>query len=128
MNHASALLKDIYNTLLPPEPSRTQSPSNTLLDDLLDSAPPFVAAVDELADEIFGTSDSPSDLEQSRNEFARALTTVASAVKAFWKGKEDSRPASEKGSRAYFVDQFNQLNVAVQSLHWTVTSCSSVPE
>ena len=121
VRHASVLLKDVYDTFLSPTPSRAQSPPNVLLDDLLDSAPPLAAAVDNLSDEIFGTPDSPSDLVQSRNEFARALVNVASAVKAFWKVKEDARPANDKGSRAYFVDQFAQLNVAVQSVQWTAT-------
>ncbi|KAI9466204.1 hypothetical protein BJY52DRAFT_1240290 [Lactarius psammicola] len=122
VHHASALLKDVYTALLSPTPSRAQSPPNALLDDLVDSAPPFAAAVDNLADEIFDIPENPSDFEQSRNEFARALATVASAVKAFWKEKEDSRPAGHKGSRAYFVDQFAQLNVAVESVQWTHTS------
>ena len=122
MRHASVLLKDVYNALLSPTSSRAQSPPNALLDDLLDSAPPFAAAVDNLSNEVFGTPDSPSDLDQSRNEFARALASVASAVKAFWKEREDPRPASDKGSRAYFVDQFTRLNVAVESVQWTVTS------
>lgn len=119
--HASMLLQDIYNSLLSPTPSRAQPPTNALLDDLVDSAPPFAAAVDNLADEIFDAQDSPPDFEQNRNEFARALATIASATKAFWKGKEDPRPASDKGSRAYFVDQFAQLNVAVESVQSTVT-------
>jgi hypothetical protein len=96
--YASALLKDVYIALL----SRTSSlVPDTLLDDLLDSAPPFAAAVDR-ADEIFNTPDNLLDLDQSRDEFARALTTVASVVKAFWKGKEDCGPTSDKCSRAYF--------------------------
>ncbi|KAH9063444.1 hypothetical protein EDB87DRAFT_1603759 [Lactarius vividus] len=122
VHHASELLKDVHITLLSPTPSRAQSPPNALLDDLADSAPPFAAAVDNLSDEIFDFPDDPTDFDQSRNEFARALAAVASAVKAFWKGKEDARPVSHKGSRAYFVDQFAQLNVAVESVEWTHTS------
>lgn len=122
MDHAKALLKDVYIALLSPTSSQAQSLPDALLDDLADSAPPFSAAVDNLADEVFNSPDNSSELEQSRNEFARALATVASAVKAFWKGKEDPRPASDKGSRAYFVDQFAQLNVAVESVEWTVIS------
>jgi hypothetical protein len=78
--------------------------------------------VDSLADEIINTLDHPSDLDQSRDEFARALATVAGAVKAFWKGKEDCSPASDKNSRPYFVDRFTQLNAAVESVQWAVTS------
>lgn len=124
VHHTSALLKDVYIALLARRSSLVQYLPDTLLllDNLLDSAPPFAAAVDNLADEIFNTPDNTSDLDQSRDEFARALATVASAVKAFWKGKEDSRPASDKGSRAYFIDQFAQLNGAVESVQWTVTS------
>ncbi|KAF8275023.1 hypothetical protein EI94DRAFT_19499 [Lactarius quietus] len=96
VHDASALLKDIYIALLSPMSSQARSFPNALLDDLLESAPPFAAAVDNLADEIFNTPDKPSDLEQSRDEFTRALATVASAVKSFWKEKADSRPASEK--------------------------------
>jgi hypothetical protein len=128
VHHASALLKDVYIALLSPVSSRAQSLPNTLLDNLLDSAPPFAAAVDNLADEIFNTPDNSPELEQSRNEFARALATVAGAVKAFWKGKEDPRPASDKGSRAYFIDQFTQLNVAAKSVQWTVTSSDAAAE
>lgn len=120
MHHASALLKDVYIALL--SCTSAQSLPNTLFDDLLDSAPPFAAAVDNLADEIFNTPDNPSDLDQSRDEFARALATVASAVKAFWKGKEDTRPTSNNSSRAYFIDQFTQLNAAVESVRWAVTA------
>jgi len=116
------LLKDVYIALLSHTSSLRQSLPNTLLDDLLDSAPPFAAAVDNLADEIFNTPDNPSDLDQSRDEFARALATVASAVKASWKGKEDPKPASDKGSRAYFIDQCTQLDAAVESVQWAVTS------
>ncbi|KAI9446464.1 hypothetical protein H4582DRAFT_1905869 [Lactarius indigo] len=122
VHHASELLKDIHIALLSPTPSRAQSPPNALLDDLADSAPPFAAAVDNLADEIFDFPDDPTDFDQSRNEFARALAAVANAVKAFWKGKEDARPVSHKGSRAYFVDQFAELNVAVESVEWMHTS------
>ncbi|KAH9180543.1 hypothetical protein EDB89DRAFT_1919666 [Lactarius sanguifluus] len=122
VHHASELLKDIHIALLSPTPSRAQLPPNALLDDLADSAPPFAAAVDNLSDEIFDLPDNPTDFDQSRNNFARALAAVASAVKAFWKGKEDNRPVSHKGSRAYFVDQFAQLNVAVESVEWTHTS------
>ncbi|KAH9079403.1 hypothetical protein EDB83DRAFT_2342405 [Lactarius deliciosus] len=122
VQHASELLKNIHIALLSPTPSRAQSPPNALLDDLADSAPPFAAAVDNLADEIFDSPDDPTNSEQSRNDFARALAAVASAVKAFWKGKEDPRPVSHKGSRAYFVDQFAQLNVAVESVEWAHTS------
>jgi hypothetical protein len=78
--------------------------------------------VDNPDDEIFNTPNNPSDLDQSRDEFARAVATVASAVKAFWKGKEDPRPASDKGSRAYFIDHFTHLNAAVESVQWAVTS------
>lgn len=122
MHHASALLKDVYIALLSCTSPLAQSLPNTQLDDLLDSAPPFAAAVDNLADEIFNTPDNFSDLDQCRDEFASALATVASAVKAFWKGKEDPRPASDNGSRSYFIDQFTQLNAAVESVRWSVTS------
>jgi len=128
VHHASALLKDIYIALLSPTSLRAQSLPNALLDDLLDSAPPFAAAVDNLADEIFNTPDNSSELDQSRNEFARALGTVASAVKALWKGKKDPRPGSDKGSRAYFIDQFTQLHVAVKSVQWAVTSSDAGAE
>ncbi|KAN0137318.1 hypothetical protein V8E53_004763 [Lactarius tabidus] len=72
VQHASALLKDVNIALLGP------------------------AAVDNLADEIFNSPDNLSDLDQSRDEFVRALATVATTVKAFWKGKKDPSPANEK--------------------------------
>jgi hypothetical protein len=75
--------------------------------------------VDELAIQIYGTPDEPSSLDEARGSFARALTPLSSAVKNFWKGKEDSRPASEKGSRTYFIEQFAQLNVALEAVQWT---------
>ncbi|KAI0273625.1 hypothetical protein BC834DRAFT_966125 [Gloeopeniophorella convolvens] len=120
VKRASLLLDDIRISLLPPLRAPAQPPSNPVLDDLLDSALPFVAAVDGLVTRIYSSPDNPSDLEEARNEFARALAAVASAVKGFWKGKEDTRPASEKGSRAYFVEQFAQLNVATQSVQWAI--------
>jgi hypothetical protein len=102
VHHASALLKDVKIALLSRTSRLARSLPDTLLDDLLDSAPPFAAAVDNLADEIFNSPDILSDLDQSRDKFVRALATVATAVKAFWKGKEDPRPANEKGSRGIF--------------------------
>lgn len=75
--------------------------------------------MDELATRIYGTPDEPSHLEEGRDSFARALTPLSSTVKKFWKGKEDSRPASEMGSRTYFIEQFAQLNVAVEAVQWT---------
>lgn len=74
--------------------------------------------MDELATQIYGTPDEPSSLDEARDSFARALTPLRSAVKSFWKGKEDSRPAGEKGSRTYFIEKFAQLNVAVEALQW----------
>lgn len=116
MERTSTLFNDIRSTLL--SHSTAQPPPNALLDDLLDSAPPLVAAVDELATQIYGTSDEPSSLDEARDSFARALTPLSTAVKSFWKGKVDSRPAGEKGSRAYFIEQFAKLNVAVEALQW----------
>jgi hypothetical protein len=75
--------------------------------------------VDELATRIYGTPEEPSHLDEGRDLFARALTPLSSAVKNFWKGKEDSRPASETGSRTYFIEQFALLNVAVEAVQWT---------
>ncbi|KAI9509378.1 hypothetical protein F5148DRAFT_768271 [Russula earlei] len=120
VERTSALFHDVRGALLPPLRAPAQTPPNALLDDLLDSAPPLVAAVDNLATQIYGAPDDPSSLHESRDSFARALTSVAIAVKAFWKGKEDTRPASKKGSRAYFVEQFAQLNAAVEALQWTI--------
>ena len=119
MRRASTLFDDIRFTLLSPPRAPAQPPPNALLDDLLDSAPPLVAAVDELATRIYGTPDDPSHLDEGRDLFARALTPLSNAVKNFWKGKEDSRPASEMGSRTYFIEQFAQLNVAVEAVQWT---------
>ena len=104
--------------LLPLRPA-VQPTLNALLDHLLDSAPPLVADVDDLATHIYGSSDDPSQLGEARDSFARVLVSMTGAVKAFWKGKEDLRPASEKGSRAYFIEQFAQLNVAVETVQWT---------
>jgi hypothetical protein len=87
---------------------------------LLDSAPPLAAAVDTLATNVYGTPDDPSHLGEARDSFARALTPLTSAVKSFWKGNEDPRLASEKGSRTYFIEQFAQLNVAVEAVQWTI--------
>ena len=120
MRRTSALFHDIRTALLPPLRAPAQPPPNALLDDLLDSAPPLVAAVDTLATNVYGTPDDPSHLSEARDSFARALTPLTSAVKSFWKGKEDPRPASEKGSRTYFVEQFAQLNVAVETVQWTI--------
>ena len=119
VERTSTLFIDIRSTLLSPPRAPAQPPPNALLDDLLDSAPPLVAAVDELATRIYGTPEEPSHLDEGRDLFARALTPLSSAVKNFWKGKEDSRPASEKGSRTYFIEQFAQLNVAVETVQWT---------
>jgi hypothetical protein len=77
-----------------------------------------VDAVDNLATQVYGTPDDPSHLSEARDSFARALSSLASAVKGFWKGKEDPRPAYEKGSRTYFTEQFAQLNVAVEGVQW----------
>jgi hypothetical protein len=78
-----------------------------------------VAAVDDLATHIYGSPDDPSSLGEARDSFARVLVSITSAVKGFWKGKEDPRPASEKGSHAYLIEQFSQLNVAVEAVQWT---------
>lgn len=120
MRRTSALFHDIRAALLPPLRAPAQPPPNALLDDLLDSAPPLVAAVDNLATHVYGTPDEPSHLDEARDSFARAMTPLTSAVKSFWKGKEDPRPASEKGSRTYFTEQFTQLNVAVEAVQWTI--------
>lgn len=117
VERTSTLFKEIRNALLSPAPA--QPAPNALLDDLLDSAPPLVAAVDELATQIYGTPDEPSSLDEARDSFARALAPLSSAVKNFWKGKEDIRPAHEKGSRKYFIKQFELLNVAVEATQWT---------
>ena len=117
MERTSALFNDIPGVLLPLRAAAQPLP-NALLDHLLDSAPPLVAAVDELATHIYGSPDDPSQLGEARDSFARVLDSTTSAVKAFWKGKEDLRPASEKGSRAYFIEQFAQLNVAVETVQW----------
>ncbi|KAI0256690.1 hypothetical protein BJV78DRAFT_1150657 [Lactifluus subvellereus] len=72
----SALFNDVRTALLPiarrapaaqaPPPP----PPNALLDDLLDSAPPLVAAVDNLATQIYGTSsENASHLNEARSEF-----------------------------------------------------------
>jgi len=119
VEHTSALFNDIRGTLLSPPRAPAQPPPNALLDDLLGSAPPLVAAVDELATEIYGTPDEPSRLDEARDSFARALTPLSSAVKNFWKGKEDSRRASERGSRTYFTEQFENLNVDAEAVQWT---------
>ncbi|KAN0123862.1 hypothetical protein V8E52_002352 [Russula decolorans] len=119
VERTSTLFIDIRSTLLSPPRAPAQLPPNALLDDLLDSAPPLVAAVDELATRIYGTPEEPSHLDEGRDLFARALTPLSSAVKNFWKGKEDSRPASETGSRTYFIEQFALLNVAVEAVQWT---------
>ena len=118
VERTSTLLEDIHSALLSPTRAPAQPPPNALLDDLLDSAPPLVAAVDKLATEIYGTPDEPSSLDEVRDSFARALTPLSSAVKNFWKGREDSRSASERGSRTYFIEKFAQLNVAVESVQW----------
>jgi hypothetical protein len=118
VERTSALINDILGALLPLRAAAQPLP-NALLDHLLDSAPPLVAAVDELATHIYDSPDDPSQLGEARNSFARALVSMTSAVKAFWKGKEDTRSASEKGSRAYFIEQFAQLNVAVETVQWT---------
>ncbi|KAI0306581.1 hypothetical protein B0F90DRAFT_1665833 [Multifurca ochricompacta] len=121
VQRTSALFNDICSTLLLPLRSSGQaSPPNVLFDDLLDSAPPLVAAVDELATQIYDTPDVPSHLDEGRDGFARALTAVISAVEAIGKGREDSRPSSEMGSKAYFIEQFTRLNVAVQSVQWAI--------
>jgi hypothetical protein len=120
VRRTSALFHDIRGALLPPLRAQAQPPPNALLDDLLDSAPPVVAAVDDLATHVYGTPDDPSHLGEARDSFARALTPLISAVKSFWKGKEDPRPASEKGSRTYFIELFAQLNVAVEAVQWTI--------
>jgi hypothetical protein len=83
--------------------------AQSLPDTLLDSAPPFAAAEDNLADGIFNGPDNLSDLDRSRDEFAHTLATVATAIKAFWKEIEDPRPANEKGSRIYFIDSHNLM-------------------
>lgn len=119
VERTSTLFIDIRSTLLSPPRAPARPPPNALLDDLLDSAPPLVAAVDELATRIYGTPDDPSHLDEGRDSFARALTPLSSAIKNFWKGKEDSRSASEKGSRTYFIENFAQLNVAVEAVQWT---------
>lgn len=119
MERTSKLFDNIRRALLSPPGAPAQPPPNALLDDLLDSAPPLVAAVDELAIQIYGTPDEPSSLDEARDLFARALTPLISAVKNFWKGREDSRPVSEMGSRAYFIKRFEQLNVAVEAVQWT---------
>ncbi|KAN0137308.1 hypothetical protein V8E53_004753, partial [Lactarius tabidus] len=95
VHHASALLKDVNTALL----SRMSRLAQSLPDTLLDSAPPFAAAEDNLAGRDI----------QRRDEFAHALATVATAVKAFWKEIEDPRPANEKGSRVYFIDSHNLM-------------------
>ena len=77
--------------------------------------------MDNLATQVYGTAEeNASHLSEARDEFARALIAVIAALKKFWKGKEDSRPARLKGSRAYFVEQFVQLNVAVESVQWVI--------
>jgi hypothetical protein len=121
----STLFDDVLSVLLvTSRPSSVQTPpppSNALLDDLLDSAAPLVAAMDNLATQVYGTAEeNASHLSEARDEFARALIAVIAALKKFWKGKEDSRPARLKGSRAYFVEQFVQLNVAVESVQWVI--------
>lgn len=119
MRRTSALFQDILGAFLAPLRAPAQPPPNALLDDLLDSAPPLVAAVDNLATQVYGTSDDPSQLDEARDSFARALVSMTSAVKGFWKGKEDPRPANERGSRTYFIEQFTQLNIAVEAVQWT---------
>jgi hypothetical protein len=121
VRRTSALFHDIRGALLPPLRAQAQPPPNALLDDLLDSVPPLVDAVDNLATNVYGTPDDPSQLGEARDSFARALTPLTSAVKSFWKGKEDSHshPASEKGSRTYFIEQFAQLNVVAEAVQWT---------
>jgi hypothetical protein len=119
VERTSTLFDDIRRTLLSPPRAPAQPPPNALLDDLLDSAPPLVAAVDEIATHIYGTPDEPSPLDEARHLFARALIPLSSAVKNFWKGREDSRPASEMGTRTYFIERFTQLNVAVEAVQWT---------
>jgi hypothetical protein len=78
-----------------------------------------VASVDNLATHVYGSPDDPSHLGDGRNLFARTLISLTNAVKGFWGGKEDPRPASEKGSQAYLIEQFAQLNVAVEAVQWT---------
>jgi hypothetical protein len=119
VRRTSALFQDILGAFLAPLRAPAQPPPNTLLDDLLDSAPPLVAAVDNLATQVYGSSDDPSQLDEARDSFARALVPMTSAIKGFWKGKEDPRPANERGSRTYFIEQFAQLNIAVEAVQWT---------
>ena len=118
VRRTSALFRDILGAILAPLRAPAQLPPNALLDDLLDSAPPLVAAVDNLATQVYGTPDDPSQLGEACDSFARALVPVTSAVKGFWKGKEDLRPANEKGSQTYFIEQFTQLNITVEAVHW----------
>ncbi|KAI0302029.1 hypothetical protein BC826DRAFT_986712 [Russula brevipes] len=103
VRRTSALFDDIRGTLLPPLRAPTQPPPNALLDNLLDSAPPLVDAVDNLATQVYGSPDDLAHLSDARDSFARALSSLASAVKGFWKGKEGPRRAHEKGSRTYFT-------------------------
>jgi hypothetical protein len=104
---------------LPPPRAAAQPLLNALPDNLLDSVPPLVAAVDNLTAHVYGSPDDPSHLGDGRDSFARALISLTNAVKDFWRGKEDPRPASEMGSKAYFIEQFAQLNVAVEAVQWT---------
>jgi len=105
------LFNDILSIVLSPPRVPARPPPNALLDNL--------AAVNELALEIYGTPDEPSPLDEARDSFVRALTPLSSAVKNFWKGKEDSRPASETDRRTHFIEQFTQLNVALEAVQWT---------
>ena len=119
VRRTSALFHDILGAFLAPLRTPAQPPTNALLDDLLDTAPPLVAAVDNLATQVYGSPDDPSQLGEARDSFARALAPVTSAVKGFWKGREDPRPANEEGSQTYFIEQFARLNIAVEAVQWT---------
>ncbi len=66
-----------------------------------------MAAVDNLATHVYGSPDDPSHLGDGRDLFARALISLTNAVKGFWRGKEGPRPASEKGSQVYFIEQLH---------------------
>ncbi|KAI0062389.1 hypothetical protein BV25DRAFT_1785090, partial [Artomyces pyxidatus] len=108
---ASVLLRPVAKQLHPPNPPPT--PTNPLLDALLVTAPPLVAAVDELVSRIYDAS----DLSGARDELLAALSGMAKAVAAFWPGMQDGEDGEGKeGSRRWFAAHFAGLEEGAKSI------------